>query len=82
MIQIYYTHIPVSVELRIDGGSGAECIIVRKSTLLYYARVYGEFRLAWPRPRGIDMLKSFVLTPRQGRLQILRRQSGHCLSTG
>lgn len=70
-IQIYYSHIPVSVELRIDGGSSAECIIVRKSTVLYYARVYGEFRLAWPRPRGIDMLKSFVLTPGQGRLQIL-----------
>lgn len=35
-------------------------------------RVYGEFRLAWPRPCGIDMLKSFVLTPGQGRLQILR----------
>lgn len=42
MIQIYYIHIPVSVELRIDGGSSAECIIVRQSTLLYYTRVYGE----------------------------------------
>lgn len=72
MFQIYYSHIPVSVELRIDGGSSAECIIVRKSTLLYYARVYREFRLAWPRLCGIDMLKSFVLTPRPGRLQILR----------
>lgn len=72
MIQIYYSHIPVSVELRIDGGSSAECIIVRKSSLLYYSMVYGELRLAWPRPCGIDMLKSFVFTPRQGRLQILR----------
>lgn len=72
MFQINYSHILVSVELRIDGGSRAECIIVRKSSLLYYTRVYGEFRLAWPRPYGIDMLKSFVLTPGQGRLQILR----------
>lgn len=39
MIQIYYSDIPVSVELRIDGGRSAECIIVRKSTLLYYAMV-------------------------------------------
>lgn len=72
MIQIYYSHIPVSVELRIDVGSSAECIIVRKSTLLYYARIHWEFRLAWPRPFGIDMLNSFVLTPGQGHLQIFR----------
>lgn len=70
IIQMNYSNTPVSVELRIDGGSSTECIIVRKSAVLYYTGVYGEFRLAWSRPYGIDMLKSFVLTPVQGRLQI------------
>lgn len=56
MIQIYYSVILVSFELRIDGGSTAECIIVRKSTLLNCVRVYGEFRLVWARLCGTDML--------------------------
>lgn len=72
VIQVYYGQVPVSVELRIEGDSSPECVIVRRSTLQYYASVYREFRLAWPRPCRIDMLKSFILTPRQGRLQILR----------
>lgn len=65
MIQIYYSHIPVSVDLRIDGGSSAGYIIVRNSNLLYYPRVYGEFRLAWPRPCGIDV-KVVCLDSRTG----------------
>lgn len=69
MIQINYNHIPVSVELRIDGSKSTKCIIFRKSTLLYYTRVYGEFKLAWPRLCGIDVLTSFVLTPGQGCLK-------------
>lgn len=70
IIQMNYSNTPVLVELRIDGGSITECIIVRKSTVLHYTGVYGEFRLARSRPYGIDMLKSFVLTPAQGRLHI------------
>lgn len=69
IIHIYYRNIPVSVELRLDEGNSAECVIVKKSSLLYYTRVEG---LAWPRPCGIDMLKSFVLSPGQNTLQILR----------
>lgn len=29
---------------------------------MYHASLRGEFGLAWLGPRGIDMLKSFVLT--------------------